>query len=165
VDWLAVAEGSLALLGDEELVAHGVVEDARDHLTVGIGCSARWAMLEAHGDAENREAVGEVGGAVERIDVPAVGLVESRAGALFAVDAVLGEGGGEAVEDELFAGAVGLGNEIDIGFVFGSHAACVEVAEQCAGFEGDGSSFMEEIEGDIGWKGGCGGWSVGHGHD
>ncbi len=80
----------------------------------------------------------EVGGAVERIDVPAKLAVEAFAGSLFAVDAVFGERRAEALADKSFAGAVGFGDEVDVAFVLGAHAAMIEVAQQSAGLARDG---------------------------
>src|SRR3546814_12776155 len=57
-----VVEGSLALLGKEEVVLDRVVDQAGDHLA---------ALLQGDGDGEVRQAVQEVGGAVEGIDDPA----------------------------------------------------------------------------------------------
>src|SRR3712207_3272920 len=63
-----VEEGALALLGDEHFVLGGIVDHPRDDLAL---------PLETDRDAELRQAVQEVGGAVEGIDVPAVGLVRA----------------------------------------------------------------------------------------
>ena len=61
--------GAGALLGPEHLVAQRLVDDAGDDLAVA---------LERDRDREMRDAVQEIGGAVERIDDPAV----MRVGAL-----------------------------------------------------------------------------------
>ena len=82
--------------------------------------------------------MGEVGGAVERIDVPAELAVEALAGSLFAVDAVLGKGRAQPAADESFAGAVGFGDQVDVALVLGAHATVVEVAQQGSGLAGDG---------------------------
>jgi hypothetical protein len=82
--------------------------------------------------------VREIRRAVERIDVPAELGVEIGAGSLFAVDAVRGKGGGEARDDELFAGAVGFGDEVNVALVLGADASMVEGAEKLAGLARDG---------------------------
>ena len=40
--------------------------------------------------------------------------------------------------DKSFAGAVGFGDEVDVAFVLGAHAAMIEVAQQRAGLARDG---------------------------
>ena len=63
----AVVEiGALAPLGGEGLLIGGIVDQARDQLALA---------LERDGDGEDRHAVQEVGGAVERIDDPAMRVV------------------------------------------------------------------------------------------
>ena len=57
-----VEEGAAAALGDVKLVQDRVVDDAGDELALA---------LERDRDGEERDAVQEVGGAVERIDDPA----------------------------------------------------------------------------------------------
>ena len=61
-----VEEGAGAALGDIEFVDDRIVDDAGDDLALA---------LERQRDGEDRDAVEEIGGAVERIDDPAVGLV------------------------------------------------------------------------------------------
>ncbi len=103
-----------------------------------IGRGVGWPVFEAQGDAEMREAVGEVGGSVERIDVPAKLAGHALAGSLFTVDAVLGEGFGQARADEFFDGAVGHGDQIDVAFILGFDALGKELAEARARFTGNG---------------------------
>ena len=61
-----VDEGAGALLGPEHLVADRLVDHAGDDLAVA---------LERDRDGEERQAVQEIGGAVERIDDPAMAPV------------------------------------------------------------------------------------------
>jgi len=81
--------------------------------------------------------VGEVGGAVEGVDIPAefAGIIAQAA--FFAEDGVGGEVVAEALDDELFAGAVGLGDEIVIAFQVERNAAFEVVRQQGARFAGD----------------------------
>ena len=74
---LVVEEGALAALGDVELVIGGIVDHAGDD-----GALA----LQPDRDRELRDAVQEIGGAVERIDDPGVGLVVALADAAFLAD-------------------------------------------------------------------------------
>src|ERR1039458_10488544 len=94
--------------GGEEFVAGGVVENAGDELALAF---------QSHGDAEDRVTVGEVGGAVQRIDIPAEAAAVGIARALFADDVMLVPRGAQAGDDQLLAGAVGLGDQIDAAFV------------------------------------------------
>src|SRR5579862_266821 len=71
---LVVEERALAALGDIELVIGGVVDHAGDD-----GVLAQ----QADRDRELRDAVQEVGGAVEWIDDPGVTLVGALAAAAF----------------------------------------------------------------------------------
>ena len=60
-----------------------------------------------------RNAVQEVGGAVERIDDPAMALVGAGAGAAFlAEEAVFGPGLGQFLVNDLFGAPIGGGDEI-----------------------------------------------------
>jgi hypothetical protein len=77
---LIVEEGALAAFGDIELVIGGIVDDA--------GNDGSFA-LKSDRDRKLRNAVQEVGGAVERIDDPGVGLVVARARAAFLADKAL----------------------------------------------------------------------------
>ena len=74
---LIVEEGALAALGDIEVVIGRIVDQAGDH-----GALA----LQADRNRELRDAVQEIGGAVERIDDPGVALVVAFAGAAFLAD-------------------------------------------------------------------------------
>src|ERR1035437_1496473 len=73
-DALLVHERTLALLGDEHLVVRRIVDQAGDHGSLA---------LEREGNGELRNAVQEIGGAVERIDDPAMRLVGALALASF----------------------------------------------------------------------------------
>src|SRR5207237_5928325 len=69
----AVVEiGAGALLGPEHLVAGRLVDDAGDDLAVAF---------EPYRDREMRDAVQEIGGAVERVDDPAMMRVAALGGA------------------------------------------------------------------------------------
>src|SRR6476620_8040154 len=74
---LVVEKRALAALGDVQLVIGGVVDHARDD---------RALTLQADRDRKLRDAVQEVGGAVERIDDPGVALVGAFAAAAFLAD-------------------------------------------------------------------------------
>lgn len=64
-------------------------------------------------DGELRDAVQEVGGAVQGIDDPGVALVGALTGAaLFADEAVAGPGLGEVLVEDLFRALVGERDEI-----------------------------------------------------
>ena len=69
-----VEEGALAAFGDEQVVVRRIVGQRRDDGAVA---------LERDRDGEVRNAVQEIGGAVERVDDPAMTLVGAGAGAAF----------------------------------------------------------------------------------
>ena len=73
-DARVVEERAFALLGDEHLFGDRIVDEAGDDDAVA---------LERDRDGEMRNAVQEVGGAVERIDDPGMGLVGAFALAAF----------------------------------------------------------------------------------
>ena len=101
---LVVEEGALAALGDEQLVGDRIVDQAGDD---------RALALERDRDRELRDAVQEVGGAVERIDDPGVGLVGALVPAAFlAEEAVARPRLGKFVAQRLLGAAVGGGDEI-----------------------------------------------------
>ena len=103
-DPLFVEEGALAALGDEHLVVDRIVDEPGDH---------RALALERDRDGELRDAVQEIGGAVERIDDPAMGLVGALAHAAFlAEEAVAGPRLGQFGIQRLLGAAVGGGDEI-----------------------------------------------------
>ena len=81
VHGLSVELGARATLGGEELIARGIVEEAGQQL---------FTARQGDRDAEHGIAVGEVGGAVEWIDQPAILGFEVGPGAFFAQDAEVG---------------------------------------------------------------------------
>ena len=96
--------GALALLGDEHVVGRRIIDDAGDELALA---------LEPDRDGENRNAVQEVGGPVERIDMPGVGLVAALDRAAFLHEkAVARTGARQFLEHDLFGAPVGGGDEI-----------------------------------------------------
>ncbi len=101
----AVVEvGALALLGGEHLVRDRVVDDAGNYLAFA---------LQPDGDGEQRHAVQEVGGAVERVDDPAMGLVVADdLAALLHQEAVAGARLRQLAVDDLLGLVVGGGDEV-----------------------------------------------------
>src|SRR6266404_2522920 len=67
--------GARAFLGPEQFVGYGLVDDASHDLAV---------PLQADRDGEVRHAVQKVGGAVERIDDPAMAAIALEFAALLA---------------------------------------------------------------------------------
>ena len=101
---LVVEERALAALGDVQLVIGGVVDHAGDD---GV------LALQADRDRKLRDAVQEVGGAVERIDDPGVALVGAFAAAAFLADeAVARPRLGEVLVQHFLGALVGLGDEV-----------------------------------------------------
>ena len=99
-----VEEGALAALGHEQLVVCRIVDEAGDDRAVAF---------ERDRDGEMRDAVQEIGGAVERIDDPAMRPVGAHMGAAFLAEkAVIRPRLGEFVAQDLFGAVVGGGDEI-----------------------------------------------------
>ncbi len=103
-DTLVVEIRALAALGDEHFVVGRIIDHAGDDGAVA---------LEPDRHREMRNAVQEIGGAVERIDDPAVALVGARERAAFLAEkAVIRPRLGELLAQRLLGAAVGRGDEI-----------------------------------------------------
>ena len=99
-----VEEGALAALGGEQLVVDRIVDQAGDDRAVA---------LERDRDREMRNAVQEVGGAVERIDDPGDGSCRCPRGAAFlAEEAVARPRLGQFLAQDFLGAPVGRGDEI-----------------------------------------------------
>ena len=91
------------------------VVDARSEAVAGgapDGARHGHALVEdAHGGSEERVAIDEVGGAIDRVDGPEVlGIGKGMVVLLLAEDGVVGKALGEALADHLLDGAVDLGD-------------------------------------------------------
>src|ERR1022692_100480 len=103
-DALLIHERTLALLGDEHLVVRRIVDQAGNN---------RVLALERDRDRELRNAVQKIGGAVERVDDPAVRLVGALARTSFLAEkAVTGPRLGELLVQRLLGAAIGGRDEI-----------------------------------------------------
>ncbi len=93
--------------------------------------------------------MGEVGGAVERIDIPAKLPLHAFASSLFAVDAVVGPCLADTRADEFLNGAVGHGDEVDIALVLRFHAGGQKFAQASTSLTRDllGARNPDEIRG------------------
>ena len=114
-----VEEGALAVLGHEQLVVRRIV---------GEGGDDRAVPLERDRHGEMRDAVQEIGGAVERIDDPAMRPVGADMGAAFlAEEAVIRPRLGELLAQDRFGAVVGGGDEI--ARAFHRHLQVLDLAE------------------------------------
>src|SRR5882672_596358 len=104
-DFFAVESGAFAAGGGEEFVVKGIEDD---------GGKQRVALGKSDRNAETRVTVCEVGGAVERIDVPAEFGGAFLAGAFFGGDGMVREIFIEALDDGLLGAFVGLRDDIDL---------------------------------------------------
>src|SRR5580658_1033055 len=103
-DALAVKKGALAALGDKKIVVGRVVGERGDDDAVALKCDRNREMWNA---------VQEIGGAVERIDDPAVGLVGTFAKSAFLAEKSISRPCfGKLLVDDLFGAAVGGGDKI-----------------------------------------------------
>jgi len=133
-NFLSVQSGAIAAGSSEEFFVNWVINDT-GHDFVAVGESDR--------DAETGIPVREIRGAVEWVDMPAIFGVVITAETLFCGDGVGGEIFGEAIDDGPFAAFVGLGNEVDVTFVFYLRWAGVLFAKNFSGFE---SGFDGDVE-------------------
>ena len=81
--------------------------------------------------------MGKVRGAVERIDIPAVLMIEGNASSLFRKDAVRGKLRSKLLHDELFRRPVGFRNNVDVAFVFERNTAFVITTHERSGANRD----------------------------
>ena len=79
----------------------------------------------------------EIGGAVERIDVPSKFGVSFVASALFGGDGVIREIFGEPLDDGALGALIGLSDQVGFPFVNDVRRAIELFAEDLAGFLGD----------------------------
>jgi hypothetical protein len=102
---LSLRKAPRALARVEQVVARRVVDDGLLHLA---------AKRQADRDCVRRQAVDEVGGAVERIDDPDIVAVlgAARRARFLGEDAVPGIGAEQHVDDRGLGGVVDLGDEI-----------------------------------------------------
>src|SRR5580698_4218504 len=128
MDTLLVQVSATSLLGGKEFVASGIVNDAGDALAL---------VLECHGNAEEGKAVGKVGGAVERVDVPAVVAAGVQQAAFLAEDIVRRPVLAQALANEGFGFAVGDGDQVGLALVFDGYVAMEILHEQGAGLAGN----------------------------
>src|SRR5882724_3451177 len=133
-DFISVQSGAIATGSSEEFFVNWVINDTSDHF-VAVGESDR--------DAETGIAVGEIGGSVERVNVPAIFGVVVTAETFFGGDGVGGKIFGEAIDDGLLTAFVGLRDEVDVTFVFYFRRAGELFAENFSGFE---SGFDGDVE-------------------
>ena len=115
--------------GGEQFVSHGIVDDrCRQGAIVFRPLPCR-PLLQAHRNAELRKPVGEVGGSVQRVNVPAKLAFEPLARALFAIDSVFRESLAQARTNQFFNRPVRNGYQVYVALIFGFDA-CDEVLAQ-----------------------------------
>ena len=130
--------------GGEKFVGDGIEDDAGED---------GFAVCKRDRNAEARIAVGEIGGAVERIDVPAKFGVAFVAGAFFGGDGVVGEIFGEPLDDGPLGALVGLGDQVGFAFVGNVWRAIELLTKDLPGFLGDFDGGCEI--GFCHWEMGC----------
>jgi len=89
----------------------------------------------------------EVGGAVERIDVPAVFRCSLVRAAFFGDNRVAWEELAQALDDQVFAGAIGFGDQIVGAFQLKTDAAAREFIDAGTGLAGNrGGNFDKSFQ-------------------
>ncbi len=131
----AVQVRPLAALGGEELVAQRIEDRPRDDLAV---------HRERHRGAEEGVAVGEVHGAVERVDEPHMARAGAAEVRLLGDDVVLRVTLADRLEDRELAGTVDLGDEVDLALELDRDSARVALALQAAGLH-DGFARHRQV--------------------
>src|SRR4051794_7620048 len=116
---LVVEEGALAALGDVELFVGRIVDHAGNDGAL---------TLQRDRDRELRDAVQEIGGAVERIDDPGVALVGAGAVAAFLTEETVTRPGLVKVGVEHFLGAL-VGERDEIGRALQRYLEVLDLAE------------------------------------
>ena len=96
-------------------------------------------MFEAQRDIEEGKAVGEVGGAIEWIDIPPVCALQAGACSFLAINAVVGKLFAQPADDEFLRCPIGFGHQVYIAFILGGHAAIEVAAKKLAGLQGNHS--------------------------
>ena len=81
--------------------------------------------------------MGKVGGAVQRVHVPAELALQPLARALFAVDSVIRKGLAQPGADQLFRRAVGHRDQVHVALVLGLNALGKELAQARSGLARD----------------------------
>ncbi len=140
-----VVECAAAFFGIEEFAEAGNINGAGDEFAAEVmeifGLLVGGVFENGDGDAVDRELAGVVFGAVDRVDDPDVfffaEFFDVVGKAFFGEDAVVGEVRVDALDDEFFDGAVGVGDPIVFGF-FADLEVVGEVEAEEAGFH-DGS--------------------------
>src|SRR5262249_18717112 len=120
-----VQPGAASALGGKQFAAHRIENHARDHFT---------GALEAERDVEHRKTVREVGGAIERCDVPAELGRSLVSAAFFGHDAVRRKVRSQALHYEALTGAISLRHQVEIALELESYAPLEIGGKQRAGF-------------------------------
>ena len=114
--------------GSVELAVNRIVDDAREE---------RLFVREGNRHAEAWIAVREIGGAVERIDVPAIFGSVLPAGTFLGGDGMFRKVFREARDDGLFGTLVGLRDEVHVAFVRDMRWTVELFAQDFPGFKRD----------------------------
>ena len=135
---LFIQERPLAALRGEQLLIGGIVDDAGHDHAVALQCDR---------NGELRNAVQEVGGAVERVHDPAMGFVVTvPAATLLAQERIAGPRLGELREQDFFGAPIGRGDEI--GRSLQGHLQVFDLSEVAleasAGLAGRGGHDIEQ---------------------
>src|SRR5437764_9586498 len=100
---------ALAQFGGEHFIPGGIVDHSSHSITLAFDCER---------DAKDRVTVGEVGGAIERIDMPSVITASLNARAFFAHHIVSGKLCADSVENQRLGFTVSDGDEVRGALVF-----------------------------------------------
>src|SRR5580765_4139942 len=125
-DRLAVQRGAIATRSGKELVINRMVDDASENCVV---------LRERNRDREARILMRKIGGAVERIDMPAKFGIAFVPGTFFCRDGMVGKIFRKAGDNSFFAATVRLSDQINVTFVTNVRRQGVFPAQNLAGFE------------------------------
>ena len=121
MDPAAVQERARAAFGREQLIPRGVENHAGNHLPV---------LFQPQRHVPDRKTVRKVGGAVQRIDKPAILRRTLVSPALLGDNAMRREGLLQPLDHQFLRSAVRLGHQIELALHFKPHTAFKVVPEQ-----------------------------------
>ena len=105
-------------------------------------------MFQAQGNTEERKAMGKVCGAVERINIPSIGVIQTGTGSFFAINSMSRKALAKPTYDKFLRCPVGLGYQVYVTLVFSGNATVEIATEHFAGLQRNGgcSGGKTEIE-------------------
>jgi hypothetical protein len=131
----AVKLGALILDPHEKFAQKGSQDEPGQNIVLG---------RKSDGDTKQRQVVGKVGGAVQRINDPAAAAARMDA-ALFSKDGMIGKHPGDRVDDGRFRSDVRFGDQIDGPFFTDRSQISIMFLQDLAALAGSGDSHAFDL--------------------